>query len=1418
MPDYISKYTGQEIDEAIGKSKSITKDATEINKALQYVDNTETSIKALNNNELITKRADGTLISTGIINEPDKIFFPKDGRFPSGSIDVGPGATISENGGWLQYHANTLGNNYLLLDYYVDSTGTTKPVYWERSQEEKDIIINPYNVDTLPNMITFEHIPTTDSQVNALYLDFVNPVSNFMVEIVSLLTNKPIKYIPNESAWKTNLGGLDFNTGINNVLQGATSTPFSLLKSYQLKFNFKSSNPINIRGNLTGNIPWLKVDRQLITSKNVLVEGDGTGSSDSPEQIRDKLQTLTALNRLDSSAIKNLPTGGSDTATEIRDKLKSLQGEDRLAMEDLKDIEDTISGDYIKTKLEELTDTQRLDASAIKNLPSGVDISSKADKNLTNVDNGVFNQKGNVAGLAQASDVIKHEHDLDRINSIIDQTVFTGTFKGDLSHVIDISKAYKGYFLTVYNVDASHNSIALPVQGDIQVGTIFMLSNHDVNSDVQVTTTQDALIDKISNSSNVPNGNVLFLVRTNEGWATGFSGVIPSSMSRLIADIKLAMPNIGQGGLTIQQIEDQLKDRLKTTAQIAQEFSTQLHTIDELINTVGLAYAYAEYGFVTDISQALLQFKPHAHLLVEQTSYIDAPPQGQYLCLRMPEYIALLIEEFWLDDVKRVDVQREVANWGNYDYTFYKFTTPIQSGTKLKIHFDFFDSIHQASDVGLVLQGDESTEIFTGITDLEMPSSLISVDPTESNKAVIKPYVSVIVPSVQIPGEEPTNPQEFKANSLTFIHPLQGFSNPNRPLGVEVEIAHDAYEKSHNPGFLAYTTQPEKLTVLTASDSVYRKGTIWFDDISLDADGIGITKDIVSKSYGIQEYDGKDPNVTGGTDFMVAFRASFLGQAPSDGFIRIMLIKKNATQSSTMDDTYIKDKGNTLMAVERFYNQGDLLGDLQLLGFVTARELQEFKCVVVTNIIGEEIYLNAKEDGLTGLMIQALTSAEKTGVALTQYELDTQQDLNFTAMYLGAERATLKYDLNQTVAPRTILQGSTFEDLDGWGYYAVAQNTVKMQDGYMEVYNDFNLHHIFSADETIALRGKQVKVTTELYNPQTGYIVALASHTGKPDEYATEIFKSRNLGGAVIVEPGWSIDFSTQQIINVGASDAFHIAEHVFTIPHDANNYAILIYPETDFGSAEIKLKQLSVDVVNPFNTYYLHSTKQLDELHLASSDRHKTFVQNSQSYYSLRYTLTNHEAPMPVGMPRLGNANIVLDPSVNKVQGSAAKGGEGALKFLLDGTALVKTALRLSNEKNLDYNTRFWYANVSTDGQTFTKIADSETTFLVKKDSVGTEVNMKPFRISVEKNSRIALRSQTDILDGAYMICTDDSKPMVVTTVDFEELTTENKSFIEKINSLDDEIVITQAALAAKCYIELDYKGGKPVLTAKQR
>ena len=172
------------------------------------------------------------------------------------------------------------------------------------------------------------------------------------------------------------------------------------------------------------------------------------------------------------------------------------------------------------------------------------------------------------------------------------------------------------------------------------------------------------------------------------------------------------------------------------------------------------------------------------------------------------------------------------------------------------------------------------------------------------------------------------------------------------------------------------------------------------------------------------------------------------------------------------------------------------------------------------------------------------------------------------------------------------------------------------------------------------------------------------------------------------------------------------------------------------------------------------------------NSNRFKHLVQDTQGYDALRYTITNSPTPMPVGVLKEGNADIKLDPTINVISGSAAKGGEGAIVFNAQGTVKINTKIRISNEKALPYNNRFWYSTVNPNNVTFVKIANSEHVMDVPANTQNLELDLPEFSINVNPGDKIVLFAQSDIADGGYIICTDNSKPMIDTKIEFQEVT----------------------------------------------
>ncbi len=700
-------------------------------------------------------------------------------------------------------------------------------------------------------------------------------------------------------------------------------------------------------------------------------------------------------------------------------------------------------------------------------------------------------------------------------------------------------------------------------------------------------------------------------------------------------------------------------------------------------------------------------------------------------------------------NVQPLDAEVDGQTYTGFDVIEFDDFTASQTGKKLTVTAP--PSTGGTSGIEL----DNKTSNIAGVKKLNFPTSQFLA--RSSTEVDITPYMNI---------------GGVLAENIKMEAPIKVVSDPDNQYSAKMYIAHDAYEPMHKPSFLAYLKEDEEVVGKTQNDNSHHNGAIWFDDVVKGA-GVYLIAEKATKSYGIQEADQLDPNVSGGTDYLISFRVALKGKAPDDGFVRAYLFDRVFNDFS--ERGILKDKSGNLMAVERHYKAGETLGVLEVTGVVNAKSIQEFTCHVVDNFADDTLVLEDRTEGATGLMIQAITSEEKTGEGLVQYELDTGSVITFSSHYLGADRATIGWITQrpQAVVELEAWQGDTMTDGLHLANrspmrFGVEENNLIFSDNGSDVC-DFNFGKIFSAEETQLLRGKDIDVTVELVDKNSAWNISLMKWTGTPDEYTDKIYTGRN-NESIVLEKGW--EEASKAFISEDVVTGMHKFQHSFTVPTDANNYAIIIYPVTAQQPLALTLHSFTVDVSEPFVGYAIKEPKLVSEQHLAYSDKYKEFTQNTQGFVSLRYTINDSELPMPCGIPSKGLADVDLDSSVNKIAGSGAKGGEGAIRFNTDGVATVSTQLNVWNEQNTPTDFKFWWASVASNG-VMTKIDDSELSATIPANTKGATFMMPTFKLDVEGGDRIALRASASKADGAFIECVSDRNPAVQTTIQFKELAT---------------------------------------------
>ncbi|MGL5280618.1 MAG: hypothetical protein ACRC8W_02550, partial [Plesiomonas shigelloides] len=177
---------------------------------------------------------------------------------------------------------------------------------------------------------------------------------------------------------------------------------------------------------------------------------------------------------------------------------------------------------------------------------------------------------------------------------------------------------------------------------------------------------------------------------------------------------------------------------------------------------------------------------------------------------------------------------------------------------------------------------DDGTSSIGGITKIEVPTSKL-VDKS-AGVVELTPRVSF----ENLSGGYDT----FSAHTLTVASPLKVESSKNSPSGppdpdrVTMTIDPAAYERQHTASHLAYLA--DETNIVGKKGITKHAGALWFEDIVYSSPTY-IQIDRNRKLIGIQEYDGLDPNVTGGQDYLIAFRVNMKGVAPEDGVVKVYL-------------------------------------------------------------------------------------------------------------------------------------------------------------------------------------------------------------------------------------------------------------------------------------------------------------------------------------------------------------------------------------------------------------------------------------------------------------------------------------------------------------------------------------------------
>lgn len=593
--------------------------------------------------------------------------------------------------------------------------------------------------------------------------------------------------------------------------------------------------------------------------------------------------------------------------------------------------------------------------------------------------------------------------------------------------------------------------------------------------------------------------------------------------------------------------------------------------------------------------------------------------------------------------------------------------------------------------------------------------------------------------------------QEFDVSSIKSIDKSIRLSNMGSGV-ADLSVAPNVADS----GIFARLGNSQNL------NSKYPKSRMYFSNL-VEGGNAYIYQDMQKKSFVIQETDQKDPNVTGGTTFFIGLHLVPNKEnipLTQDGSIKLLFVDDA--------DTVLTDVNGYPMGVEIEYKRGDVVREEVYTGLIKATGSTDVHLKVEMDFANEEII---SLDGDTSICVQALTKDNASGRALELFMLYTGYRIEMNTEYFGVNNMNLARFL---IYPQT--KGVINTDTPLGDSFVISTKTnlnLEIKD-YTLILSDngtdipiFSIYKQFNRKETELLKGKQYKVTAKIEDKNNAFNIALLKYTGRATKNVPtpEVLSYNN--DSPVFNTGWTEEdkfFITEDVVS-----GIHTQTHTFTIPADAKEFAIIMYPVSSQIPTTLKLMDLEGDVIPAFNYYDLTNTSNIQEERLLNQDEfYKTKVVCPPQDASYRYTANNTDTKIPVGAISGGDL-IVNNNAWSDAGSSDPLKVQGDFEFKVDGDFELDYTLLTYNEQNTlnEVNIRW---QKSSDGTNFTDIPNSNIATTINPKTIVPKLIRGSFKVDVRKGDSIRGIMKSDKKDGFYLQCTATGQPLFSGNIVFKE------------------------------------------------
>lgn len=1096
----------------------------------------------------------------------------------------------------------------------------------------------------------------------------------------------------------------------------------------------------------------------------------GVGNAETGEQIVAQLEKLTGDKRLSYKNLKDTPTIPKVTGFANKD-LSNLSDDDVAKAKAKLGVGNLETPVEIREALKTLKDKERLPASAIEGLPIVPDVSGFANKSLDNVNDVTFKRKGENAGLLTTD-----------LGNVDDDGFNEKINKSDLAKTV-------GTITT--NISNKANKDLSNVDPTVLAG----LKDNGEQIAAKLSGLEDdkkLSYNDLKDKPTIPSGDLSNIAKkdlTNVDKDVFEAKMLETDTGK---DVSTALIEVDKRALIdLSNVPTQtMSDKIRLTEaykEVIKRTGTDNHLFTYLEeqsavadwSTVPEEKLIMAYQFTAEnqrINQVLPQIKSPSFVVLSDINgfgkviivkNILAGHQGCTLTLTPPQ--GATINGASTPITLTEDGIQGILIPDAYGYEWIPYPVLHDLGIKIS---------------------DDKGNVYLGEKNILFKDATLSMD---DGDVVVTPDVKDnTITFVDDEG------REFAGKKIQSLDKKIRISNMGNGLvDLDIDYSPDA------EGLFG------KLVYRQPINTDFKDQKLYFTPAYNNTEKY-IGTDINDKGFTLQEGDMKDPNITGGSLFHLGmfFEPDGNPIATDDGYIELKLI-------DILANDYALDTDGNPIGVRREYKQGQVIRNEILLSSIIAKGQRRYAFEITASFGGQII----EASGNTSIYIQLVDKNNLTGVAEMMFQLNSGYRIHTETRYYG---------MNFMNLAQALVRAKGEEDLDnqsefmGNGLFidsrtkckvSISDYHITMKDNGIDL-PVFSLGKIFDKIDTYELRNKVLNAKVTIQDKNCAFDYALVKWTGKGEAKLPILTGFQNVVTPTFAS-GWEV--VSKKFITEDAVSGDHVDTNAFTVPADAEQVAIIIYPIVSQTPVTMILKDFEVDVATSFNKTIITNTSHISEEHLVF-DRYayRSIVKTPNGLAGYRYTVKATDTRIPVGVFSGGDGKIVNNNAWSDIGSDDPNKTQGDIKFLTDGEVEITYEAQIYNEQGSINDVIFWLAKVNTDGS-FTEVPNSKYSTTIEANRVAPKTfTSNKFTMKVKANETYRMFAKSNKDDGFYLQSGTNGIPLFRLDYYFNELETINQDVLDQLERATEIRFIENGKEISGKVAEIDVKTGKITVVDK--